>query len=63
MGSVEIAGRERAPYGIATPWKFLDGLRIPRIDSRRRSHKQTRWLGSHADKIESRRSSALPFAA
>ena len=50
MGGVEIAGRERAPYGIATPWKFLDGLRIPRIDSRRRSHKQTLWLGSHADK-------------
>jgi hypothetical protein len=47
---VEIAGRERAPYGIATPWKLLDGLRIPRIDSRRRSHK--------ADNLETLRSSS-----
>jgi hypothetical protein len=26
---VEIAGRERAPYGIATPWKLLDGFEDP----------------------------------
>jgi hypothetical protein len=35
---MEVAGRERASYRIASPWKLLNRLRIPRINSPRRSH-------------------------
>ena len=35
-------------HGIATPWKLLDGLRIPRIDSGGAVTMQTLWAGSHA---------------
>jgi hypothetical protein len=43
---VEVAGRERAQYGIASPWKPPDRLRIPGIDSQRRSHQGRHYAES-----------------